>query len=164
MTAGGLIARFGHVRRNRKGWTARCPAHDDHENSLSLAIGDDGRLLLNCFAGCRPQPIVAAAGLQMRDLFAASAPVAASTRPRAMSALEEARRDILREARRQRARRDVEGYADADTVRAGRRGVLLARAHATGLGDCDAAWDLLDAAAALERGVLAIEARLDGAA
>lgn len=31
---------------------ARCPAHDDRNPSLSIADGDDGRLLLYCHAGC----------------------------------------------------------------------------------------------------------------
>lgn len=34
-------------------WIARCPAHDDSEPSLSIGTGDDGRVLLHCFAGCR---------------------------------------------------------------------------------------------------------------
>lgn len=32
--------------------TARCPAHDDRNPSLSIKDGRDGRLLLHCFAGC----------------------------------------------------------------------------------------------------------------
>jgi hypothetical protein len=31
---------------------ARCPAHKDHDPSLSIADGANGRLLLHCFAGC----------------------------------------------------------------------------------------------------------------
>ncbi len=32
--------------------TARCPAHGDHEPSLSLRAGGDGEPVFNCFAGC----------------------------------------------------------------------------------------------------------------
>jgi putative DNA primase/helicase len=45
-------------RRNGNGWLVRCPVpshgrgRGDHSPSLSVADGDDGRLLLLCFAGC----------------------------------------------------------------------------------------------------------------
>jgi hypothetical protein len=46
-----------------------CPAHDDRNNpSLSLKT-ENGKLLLHCFAGCRPEDIVSEIGLQMKDLF-----------------------------------------------------------------------------------------------
>ncbi len=57
------------VRFCGDGWTARCPAHEDHENSLSIGVGDDDRVLLHCFAGCSVEQIVHALGLEMRDLF-----------------------------------------------------------------------------------------------
>src|SRR5690606_6251 len=34
------------------GFTARCPAHDDRRNSLSVSEGDRGKLLAYCHAGC----------------------------------------------------------------------------------------------------------------
>lgn len=40
--------------------SACCPAHDDHSPSLSISTGDDGRLLLHCFAGCDFRDIRAA--------------------------------------------------------------------------------------------------------
>jgi putative DNA primase/helicase len=36
---------------------------------LSVSTGADGRVLLNCFAGCAVEAIVAALGLSMGDLF-----------------------------------------------------------------------------------------------
>jgi hypothetical protein len=48
---------------------ALCPAHADRSPSLSLDIGDDGRALLYCFAGCATRQIMSALGLQMSDLF-----------------------------------------------------------------------------------------------
>lgn len=50
-------------------WQACCPAHDDKNPSLSIARGDDGRVLLTCHAGCRAEDIVGAVGLTMADLF-----------------------------------------------------------------------------------------------
>jgi len=48
---------------------ARCPAHDDRVASLSMAEGDDGRVLVHCHAGCETDEIVVALGLEMRQLF-----------------------------------------------------------------------------------------------
>ena len=50
-------------------WAARCRAHDDRKASLSVAAGDDGRVLLTCHAGCATERVVAALGLTMADLF-----------------------------------------------------------------------------------------------
>ncbi len=57
------------VQRSGKGWTARCPAHEDLHPSLSLSEGDDGRVLLWCHAGCRIEEILDALGLDWSDLF-----------------------------------------------------------------------------------------------
>jgi hypothetical protein len=55
--------------RNGEKAMSFCPAHDDRNNpSLSLKA-EDGKLLLNCFAGCRPEDIVSKIGLRMKDLF-----------------------------------------------------------------------------------------------
>jgi hypothetical protein len=54
------------------GKSARCPAHDDRRASLSIAEGEDYRVLLTCFAGCKTEDVVKAAGLTMRDLFPAN--------------------------------------------------------------------------------------------
>ena len=32
--------------------SAKCPAHDDHDPSLSVSEGQDGKLLVHCFADC----------------------------------------------------------------------------------------------------------------
>jgi hypothetical protein len=53
--------------RNR--FQARCPAHDDFSPSLNFSEGEDGRLLLHCFAGCSVDTILAALNLNRRDLF-----------------------------------------------------------------------------------------------
>lgn len=50
-------------------WKALCPAHDDHDPSLSVSEGDDGRVLLWCWAGCPCDAICSALGLAVRDLF-----------------------------------------------------------------------------------------------
>lgn len=55
-------------------WVAQCPAHADRSPSLSISQGDDGRLLLHCFAGCNPSKILSTFGLKIRDLFAGPPP------------------------------------------------------------------------------------------
>lgn len=64
-----LLGRLEGVKRTGSGYTAKCTAHEDRKNSLGIATGEDGRILLNCYAGCRPEDIVAALGLTMRDLM-----------------------------------------------------------------------------------------------
>lgn len=52
------------AKRTGAGWAAKCPAHDDHRASLSIGEGEDGRLLLKCFAGCEFDAILKAAGVE----------------------------------------------------------------------------------------------------
>jgi AAA domain len=58
----------GVTRRGDKA-TAQCPAHEDRRASLSVARGCDGRVLLNCFAGCSPEAVASAAGSSLADLY-----------------------------------------------------------------------------------------------
>jgi hypothetical protein len=73
-----VVAALGdRVTHHRDGQVkARCPAHPDHNASLSVEIGDEGAIL-HCRAGCTKHDIVAALGLTMRDLFDAPRPAAA---------------------------------------------------------------------------------------
>ena len=66
-----LLDRLECVRKSGRGWIARCPAHGDKRPSLSLAEGDDGRVLLHCFGGCSAASVVHAVGLTLGDLFPA---------------------------------------------------------------------------------------------
>ncbi len=68
-----ILPLLQNVKESGSGFTARCPAHDDGNNSLSLGVGDDGRALLKCHAGCATQRVIAAVGLRMVDLFPPSA-------------------------------------------------------------------------------------------
>jgi hypothetical protein len=70
MRAEDFVRRLDGVRANGSGWSARCPAHDDRRASLSVAEGEDGRVLLRCHAGCEVVAVVAALGMTERDLFA----------------------------------------------------------------------------------------------
>ena len=47
-----------------------CPAHDDHNPSLSVTLKPDGKVLVNCQTGCSAEAVVSALGLSMCDLAA----------------------------------------------------------------------------------------------
>ena len=70
-------------KRNGKGWSARCPAHEDRRPSLSVSEGDDGRALVHCHAGCTVDAICDAVGLRVADLMPDDpSTVSTSTQPR----------------------------------------------------------------------------------
>ena len=66
---GFILSRLEGVKKVGNGWVALCPAHDDHNPSLSIGVGSDGRILLHCFAGCSIEDICSALGIEVRDLF-----------------------------------------------------------------------------------------------
>lgn len=72
-----LEARGLHPHRNGDGWSARCPAHEDSNPSLSVSEGADGRTLLRCHAGCDVKAICEALSVTLADLF----PPREQTRP-----------------------------------------------------------------------------------
>ena len=65
-----LTERECNPKRCSKGWSARCPAHEDRQPSLSVSEGDDGRVLVNCHAGCTVDAVCCELGLQITDLMA----------------------------------------------------------------------------------------------
>lgn len=85
-----------------------CPSHDDTSPSLSVSTGDDGRILVHCFAGCTAEEITDALGLHVRDLFPMQ-----SANPRV-------RRDARLKRERERAKRNQElhlGGLKTDLIR-----------------------------------------------
>lgn len=63
-----LCDSLDRVRVRGNSASARCPSHEDRSASLSLARKND-RTLLHCFAGCTPEEVLAAVGMNLRDLF-----------------------------------------------------------------------------------------------
>ncbi|HUU25090.1 MAG TPA: toprim domain-containing protein, partial [Methyloceanibacter sp.] len=63
-----IIAKALGGRKAGQGWTARCPAHDDREPSLSIRESDDGKVLVRCHAGCDQERVIAA--FRSRGLWA----------------------------------------------------------------------------------------------
>lgn len=68
MNAEGILSRLQGVRRNGSGWVALCPAHADKNPSLSIRQ-TDGKTLIHCHAGCSSEGVLAALGIEPRDLF-----------------------------------------------------------------------------------------------
>ena len=68
MTLDEIKARLQNVH----GGSARCPAHEDKSNSLSVTEGKNGRVLLKCHAGCTTEEICGALGITVADLFSES--------------------------------------------------------------------------------------------
>ena len=64
-----ILNRLTGVRTASRGWVACCPAHDDREPSLSIGLGEEGQVLLKCFAGCTMARIVETIGMTVADLF-----------------------------------------------------------------------------------------------
>jgi hypothetical protein len=65
-----LLSRMESVRKAGGGnYACRCPAHTDKSASLSIKEGDDGRVLLWCFAGCSALEVVQSVGLELSDLW-----------------------------------------------------------------------------------------------
>lgn len=58
---------------------ACCPAHQDTDPSLSIARGDDGKVLLHCFAGCSYGEIISTPAL--KDLFPGAGPRKTKRKP-----------------------------------------------------------------------------------
>jgi len=53
----------------RRDGTVHCPAHDDHDPSLAVAVGADGKILVHCHAGCDQERVIAA--LRERGMWSA---------------------------------------------------------------------------------------------
>ncbi len=68
MNTESLLAKLDGVHKNGKGYTARCPAHDDRHNSLSINESE-GKLLLHCHTGCQIDDLLKSLNLETKDLF-----------------------------------------------------------------------------------------------
>jgi putative DNA primase/helicase len=71
MTAEGIANALGG-RKAGRGWTARCPAHDDRTPSFSICDADDNKVLVRCHAGCEQERVIEA--LRSRGLWVESGP------------------------------------------------------------------------------------------
>lgn len=66
-----ILSRLQNVKKSGGGFTARCPNHNDRQNSLSVSE-KDGKVLLHCHALCSANSICAGIGIELKDLFITS--------------------------------------------------------------------------------------------
>jgi hypothetical protein len=66
-----ILSRLDRPREVARGrWRARCPGHAGmNTTTLAITEGDDGRVLINCHAGCEVDAVVGAIGLELKNLF-----------------------------------------------------------------------------------------------
>lgn len=64
-----LLGRLDGVITTGKGHRACCPSCGGKSRKLAIAEGDNGTVLLHCFAGCTAHDVLAAVGLTVGDLF-----------------------------------------------------------------------------------------------
>lgn len=64
-----LLPRLKKVSKSGNGYTALCPAHNDHNPSLSISESKDGKILLKCHTGCSCADVCEALGIKEKDLF-----------------------------------------------------------------------------------------------
>jgi hypothetical protein len=116
LTLAAFLEHFPDARRVGQEYLDRCPGHDDHRPSL--AIRQRGpRILIHCRSGRRPEDILRQRGLTLAALFIDARPRALI--PAHLDPMATARRNILRDALRQRWAADgvMDAYAVADGIR-----------------------------------------------
>lgn len=71
-SAAAALAQALGGRKAGTAWMARCPAHEDHEPSLSISNATGDKVLVHCHAGCDQVRVIAA--LRGRGLWADNGP------------------------------------------------------------------------------------------
>ena len=64
-----ILSRLQRVQQHGHGYRANCPRGHSSRGALSLSEGDDGRVMLHCFAGCSAADVVGVLGLTLADLY-----------------------------------------------------------------------------------------------
>jgi len=151
MTIEAVLERLDGVRQTPTGWAARCPAHDDRSPSLSIRIGERGRVLLYDFRGCTFSEITQALGLTPKDLAPAGHPPTALGRRRpAGPSFQDERWGTAHHL-----------WRLCDAILRGHQFAMAARRVACQLGPSERVWRLLEGAACQEVLMMWAEAELD---
>jgi hypothetical protein len=156
-----LLARLSDVQRRGHASVARCPAHQDHRPSLSIATGQDGRILLNCRAGCRTEDVLRAIGVSWSALFSHSNPDSRYRKRPATTTceLDEVRHDLVARERRLAERRDHWSAVFEMAAEACETDRIVTRARQL-IRDDENGWALEDQVTGLERDTWVAEAEI----
>lgn len=63
-----VLSKLSNSQQSGNGFKAHCPAHDDHNPSLSIWENDDGSIGVKCHAGCQRADVLRELGLTSGDL------------------------------------------------------------------------------------------------
>lgn len=63
-----VLPKLDAVKKSGAGFMARCPAHEDRQASLSVSAGTTHPVVMHCQAGCSPEDVCHAIGLDWSDL------------------------------------------------------------------------------------------------
>lgn len=63
-----VLPHFDPIKKSGSGFMVKCPAHEDRQASLSIAAGTTHPVVLHCQAGCTPEDVCRAIGLDWSDL------------------------------------------------------------------------------------------------
>lgn len=70
MSIESLLSRLQKVKSTGRGiWMCACPAHNDKSPSMHIKLEDDGKILINCKAGCGTYEILRSVGLDWADVM-----------------------------------------------------------------------------------------------
>ena len=83
LTVDNVLDRLSGVKKSGSGWVALCPVHDDHHPSLSVSVGDSGKVLTHCFAcGAEHEKVLKALGLRGDSLNGSTPTVSTGNKPK----------------------------------------------------------------------------------
>ena len=65
-----FLSRLQKVKKTgSNNWIACCPSHDDKSPSMTVGVGDNGGIVLHCFAMCSAADVVGSLGLELHELM-----------------------------------------------------------------------------------------------
>ena len=106
-----IATALGGKPNRKNGYRCFCPAHDDRRHpNLDIDIGDGGKLLVNCTAGCSQAAVIEA--LRARGLWLSGKPLGEAEKQQAVERIAR-RKEAKRQAQEAAAKRALDIYSAA---------------------------------------------------